>query len=194
MKERKYATILRELSLNDIRKSISLARKTKSGDYFDVYLQMLNFVKKCRPNSMEDFIGITHMVYGWMPTILHLKLIKTDYKKLFNKIHNNKLTREDLLELKGMINNSMVGVSKFCHFVNPESYAIWDSRVCSKVITKKAYEYIVNNVDNFIAYNNRLNELKNENMDYLIKELGEKVKLSGKETRLRILELGLFIR
>jgi hypothetical protein len=30
-----------------------------------------------------------------------------------------------------VINNSMVGVSKLLHFINPERYAIWDRRVAS---------------------------------------------------------------
>jgi hypothetical protein len=48
---------------------------------------------------------------------------------LNNARHPEVITDSDLIYLINLINNSLVGVSKLLHFVNPDQYAIWDSRV-----------------------------------------------------------------
>ena len=57
-----------------------------------------------------------------------LKLDKV--AELLNKAWNGTLLSLEELELmKSCLNNSIVGSSKLLHFVKPELYPIWDSRV-----------------------------------------------------------------
>lgn len=81
--------------------------------------------------KLHHLIISSHFVYGWMPTILKFK--NTNIKEVLiylNKARSNHLLSEkELLEIKACVNNSMVGTSKLLHFINPQIYAIWDSRV-----------------------------------------------------------------
>lgn len=75
-----------------------------------------------------------------MPTILNLKKYENDTDSsevnledevvLINKAKKGEsLDEKELDLLKRRINNSMVGLSKLLHFINPEQYAIWDSKI-----------------------------------------------------------------
>jgi thermostable 8-oxoguanine DNA glycosylase len=41
--------------------------------------------------------------------------------------------REDFENLKGFTNNSYVGMSKVLHFINPELFCIYDSRIVKRL-------------------------------------------------------------
>lgn len=80
----------------------------------------------------QSISPIAHMAYGWMPRIL---TFRSDDKTnaLFCKaatLGSKKEALELLDELKSLpTNNSLVGVSKLLHFINPTLFPIWDSRV-----------------------------------------------------------------
>lgn len=92
-------------------------------DYFD----QLSYIE-----PQHVIIG-ANFTYGWMPTMLRLR--HTDFTSAANILNHVKareqITNSDLQVLIGLINNSIVGVSKLLHFVNPIDYAIWDSRVAA---------------------------------------------------------------
>ncbi|UWQ59508.1 hypothetical protein K3722_05105 [Leisingera caerulea] len=74
-------------------------------------------------SAVHDKTGmlvLAHAVYGWMPTIL----------KSYNL---DGLAVEDVrggfLPAEPVLNNSWVGTSKMFHFLAPEVWPIWDSRV-----------------------------------------------------------------
>ena len=46
--------------------------------------------------------------------------------------------------LAGLVNNSVVGASKLLHFVAPQTYAIWDSKVYAFVHERRPHHYRVN--------------------------------------------------
>jgi hypothetical protein len=95
--------------------------------------------------------------------------------------------------MKECINNSIVGTSKFLHFVNPENYPIWDSRVYSSITGKKNSQNHVNNVNNYIVYANRMRELSNLNEIERLKEiLLSKGYCNEIVSNIRVLELILF--
>ena len=48
------------------------------------------------------------------------------------------------------INNSIVGLSKVLHFVNPEYFPIWDRRVARHF--EIYYHYNINRFENYIEY------------------------------------------
>ena len=74
-----------------------------------------------------------------MPTILNYKSNEFDTAvEILNRAKNNpRISTDDILLLKQLINNSLVGVSKLLHYIN-SVYAIWDSRVCN-FLTGKSY-------------------------------------------------------
>ena len=114
--------------------------------------------------TTHDLIIGAHFTYGWMPTILHIHSRKPEEDfptavAILNDVKRGSLIGEnELLFLKGIINNSLVGPSKLLHFINPKSYAIWDSNVCG-YINGKAYSYQVSNVQNYLGYLDNCREI-----------------------------------
>ena len=103
-------------------------------------------------------------IYGWMPTMLatldrdtwchHARAIACvraapDWPTLRNIIANNN-------ELLSVINGSLVGTSKFYHFLNPKVVPIWDSRVA--LCFGHRWSYSANRVESFIEYGNVLHD------------------------------------
>jgi len=66
-----------------------------------------------------------------MPTSFDFRSDKFDEAlEIINNAKKGIVPSIDQLEiLKGLLNNSLVGTSKHLHFINPEIFAIWDSRV-----------------------------------------------------------------
>ena len=104
------------------------------------YPYLINYFKDADTLNKEHLVIGAHAVYGWMPTILNLKKHENDTDSseinlndeivLLNKAKKGEsLDEKELDLLKRRINNSMVGLSKLLHFVNPDNYAIWDSRI-----------------------------------------------------------------
>jgi hypothetical protein len=51
-----------------------------------------------------------------------------------------------------LINHSMVGASKLLHFVNPQAFAIWDSKIYRFVHSKAPHQYRVNSPKAYSDY------------------------------------------
>ena len=101
-----------------------------------------------------------------MPTIIHLNLEQKD-KVLFllNAVKSGHiLTINEIEVLKKTINNSLVGLSKLLHFINPKDYAIWDSRIF-RYLTEKKSSYGIDRPQLYLDY---LQGIKNiaKNKDY----------------------------
>ena len=122
--------------------------------YILSYPVFLNYFKNIDHIKKEHFVFASHAVYGWMPTILNLKLHEID-KSLsilnFAKNNDDPINKKDLRHLKSCVNNSIVGVSKLLHFINPSTYAIWDSRIF-RYLTKKKSQYGLNEPDLYLTY------------------------------------------
>jgi hypothetical protein len=99
------------------------------------------------------FLGAS-LVYSWMPTILrgvridalnssagHLAAVAnlTDAGALSDFLDGMNPDGDELLNLLTFVNGSVVGTSKFLHFLNPATVPIWDRRVASNFgVTEKA--------------------------------------------------------
>ena len=68
-------------------------------------------------------------------------------------------TIDELELLKITINNSLVGLSKLLHFINPVDYAIWDSRIYRYTTDKKS-SYGIGNTQLYLNYLSKLNEIE----------------------------------
>ncbi len=105
----------------------------KQRSYYITYPEFLEHFRRIKKFEKHDAIVGIHLIYGWMPTICHLKSEDFDQvATILNKVKENKqqLIEEELNILKNVFNNSIVGTSKLLHFICPENYPIWDSNVC----------------------------------------------------------------
>jgi hypothetical protein len=123
-----------------------------SEQYLRTYPQLLRSTALLAKEMGEDALpAIAHMAYGWMPTILKkFSDSKTD-------IVGPATGCSSFEEASGLIrslddspiNNSWVGLSKVLHFINPNFFPIWDSRVAKHFSLKISQ---VNKKNHFIEY------------------------------------------
>ena len=101
-----------------------------------------------------------------MPTIIHINTKEIDtVLTLLNAVKaGHRLGLEELEILKCCINNSMVGLSKLLHFINPENYAIWDSRIYRYIKGKKS-QYGIDKAENYNKYLREIRQIS-KHQDY----------------------------
>ena len=113
--------------------------------YLISYREFLAFFANLQTITRHDLVVGANMVYGWMPRILtfhgsDMEAAFADAVRILNRARGQSpVTSAEIGRLKGLIDNSVVATSKLLHFVNPNVYAIWDSRVC-KYIHGTAYQ------------------------------------------------------
>lgn len=112
-------------------------------------------------NSLDVQIG-AYAVYGWMPTIMKgIERAKLEPLRAFAQKWKNRVEHKEAIDaLKNKeidlksINNSVVGTSKFLHFVAPEIFPIWDSRIAAAFGI--LHEYQINNAAIYPEYCNSI--------------------------------------
>ena len=123
--------------------------------YIASYPHLLDFFKLKKVITAGDVVCGAHMVYGWMPTVLelHSDAERCDLGNaavMLTKVKaGTSLNGAEIEALASLVNNSLVGVSKLLHFLAPNAYAIWDSKVFAFVHDKRAHHYRVNNVQRY---------------------------------------------
>lgn len=133
--------------------------------YVASYPYLLKYFSSKTSFAPEDVVLGAHMAYGWMPTVLELypepgNDLVTAAELLTKAKAGSALTATELESLAALVNNSLVGASKLLHFVAPDHYAIWDSRVYSFFCEKRPHSYRVNNVETYKEYIKSLNDLR----------------------------------
>jgi hypothetical protein len=149
----------REQNMNNIKSEEILSRAylldnvSPEHSYHKSYFHFINYFAGRNEITERDLVIGSNFTYGWMPTILNFK--SADFELAVAALNRAKATTRissaDIMVLKGLINNSLVGVSKLLHFINPQVYAIWDSRVCN-FLTGKSHKQKVENVERFWSY------------------------------------------
>jgi hypothetical protein len=145
-----------------------------------------------------DVVLGAHMVYGWMPTVLGLNMYAGaeaslgEAARLLNAARRRDLGRDELLVLKGLVNNSIVGASKLLHFVEPARYPIWDSRIFAFVHGKLGHAYQVNSVDAYVSYRRDLLALASH-VRFASFHAAVNAKVGYPVSALRALELMMFL-
>lgn len=97
------------------------------------YFAFIRYFQQLVSIEPDNVIISAHFTYGWMPTMLKLKHRQLHHAAdILTQVKQRKdITDDELTFLISLINNSLVGVSKLLHFIDPERYAIWDSRVAA---------------------------------------------------------------
>lgn len=120
------------------------------------YQEFVSYFRNLEIINLHNFVIGANFAYGWMPTILEIKKNRGELSEtitILNAVKKGKLIdREALTNLRDTINNSLVGASKLLHFVNPDVYAIWDSRVYKYITGKIPYDYQIKDMDYYLSY------------------------------------------
>lgn len=95
------------------------------------YPEFLRYFRELPVVEEHHLIIAANFTYGWMPTMIRFKSTRFDEgAAILNRVKSGQpLSDDDITCLAILINNSLVGASKLLHFVDPNRYAIWDSRV-----------------------------------------------------------------
>jgi len=155
---------------------------TVDTNYAKSYQHFIEYFKDTSKIEEKHFFISTNFVYGWMPTILNYKSDEIEKCiKLLNRVKEIKsisaekeklLSKEELETLKSTINNSIIGTSKLLHFIRPDYYAIWDSRICTYLYGSKSK---VGKIDTFLEYIEFIKKLiKHPNFDGFYSDYKEK--------------------
>lgn len=168
-----------DCSLDKIRQKIR--EKSTFQTYIYSYPKILaHFSKfasdKYSPSHKEDLLiqGIL-MTYGWMPRIPRL-----DFSEEANSIECSNLKENvgflssfnhkskddvylilsesvsDIEKLKKFVDNSLTAVSKILHFIRPEDFLIWDSKIQKVLGTRESYK----GKDDILKYIQYISEFK----------------------------------
>ncbi|MDO6818926.1 hypothetical protein [Zobellia sp. 1_MG-2023] len=141
---------------------LTLNRLEKDAIDFDVfdsyvykksYFEILSFFQEARILQESHLIIYAQIIYGSMPTMVNINLKNKDkLLTILSKARDGgEVNLEEIKIIKEYINNSLVGASKLLHFLNPKTYAIWDSRI-HRYITGKPTSYGINNISTYIKY------------------------------------------
>jgi hypothetical protein len=152
-----------------------------SEQYLRTYPELLRSTAILAKEMGEDALpAIAHMAYGWMPTIL--KKFSDSKPGIVGPATECRSFEEASGLIRSLddspINNSWVGMSKVLHFMNPEFFPIWDSRVAKHFGLK--YDYQINNRKHFLEYltfveKNRKSDAVKRVREAFVKETGYEV-------------------
>ena len=115
----------------------------KEKEYFTSYQEFINYFKAIKgPISRHQVVIGISFTYSWMPTILEIATNHLDdATSILNEAKaGSSLGKPELETLKKCFNNSLVGSSKLLHFIAPERFAIWDSRVCRYLMGRLRFD------------------------------------------------------
>lgn len=156
-------------SVPDTVLTLTLPEGAATSSYATSYRQLL----KIGASTIDEtaFVQAAHMVYGWMPKVLNLgkgehPFTSQEAAAILEKVRRSgyALSDDELLRLKATVGNSIVGLSKLLHFVSPEQYAIWDSRVYAYVryVAQPGWNLKVNHddVNNTARFKHYMNGLR----------------------------------
>lgn len=164
----------------------------RDSDYlsYPEFLKYFNDLKIITRHNLTIGINFT---YGWMPTIFDFRSDNFDEAlDILNKAKSGiKPTADNLALLKGLLNNSLVGTTKLLHFINPDNFAIWDSRVYRYLTNKEPYDNRIGNCNTYLDYLAFCDYLtKQQEFSSLKKSIEKKVGYSM--TALRVAELVMY--
>lgn len=182
--------------LRSVLQPVADSYTAKEDIYVEMYDYYINFFKEKEVLTKNDVVIGIGFTYSWMPTILkNLNLSKLDnVTNILNKVkHGVDISDDDFLLLKEFSNNSLVGASKLLHFINPEDYAIWDSRVFKFLNNNEAaHKYKLEKVHVYRQYLSYLSNLKTSGtLDNIVATL--KAKIGYPISDYRALELLFFL-
>ncbi|WP_154854562.1 hypothetical protein [Cyclobacterium xiamenense] len=148
--------------LGTFKQNIQLDKFFRDGNNFAIkrqsdyisYTEFLKYFSDLNTITRHNLIIGINFTYGWMPTIFDFR--SDNFKEALDILNDAKTgvkpTVENLVLLKGLLNNSLVGTTKLLHFINPDNFAIWDSRVYRYLTNQEPYNNRIGNCNTYIDY------------------------------------------
>lgn len=183
---------MRELKIENLKKESKIFEIKEDDSYLNSYQEFIDYFEKIEEIEKHHLVISSHFVYGWMPTILNLKLNNLDeILPILNQAKTDKLLdKDDLKKLRFSINNSAVGITKLLHFINPEIYPIWDSKIYKYWSGNKTISGI-DKPENYLEFIRQINKITKHKDFEDIHNIIES-KLQYKVSPVRALELLIF--
>lgn len=166
--------------------------------YILSYPHLLSYFASKQILAAEDLVRGAHMAYGWMPTVLELYPeatnidLVTGAQLLNNAKRTGTLANDEIEQLARLVNHSLVGASKLLHFVSPDHFPIWDSKIYAFVFREKAHGYRVNQVSRYRQYVELLAQLRKDSR-FPAFHASVNRKVGYPVSELRALELVMFL-
>lgn len=148
--------------IDTFKQNIPLDKFFRDGNNFEIkrqsdyisypeFLKYFNDLKTITRHNLTIGINFT---YGWMPTIFDFRSDNFEEAlQILNEAkRGSKLTVANLDLLKGLLNNSLVGTTKLLHFIKPDNFAIWDSRVYRYLTNKEPHHNSISNSKTYLDY------------------------------------------
>lgn len=182
-----------DISIEKIIEDASKIKIDKSASFIISYKEFLSYFSEIDELNKHHIIIGSHFTYGWMPTIIDLKNDSIDeLVRILNEVKKGKkLNTEELKKLRMGINNSLVGASKLLHFINPDNYAIWDSRVYKYLTNQEPYDYRINDYEAYQNYLNLCHELtQNTQFEQINNDIS--LKIGYKVSKFRAIEIIMY--
>ncbi len=185
---------MNEISIEQLILKAESVRLFKNEGYLLAYPKLLKFGETIHEVNEDNICLLAHMAYGWMPTILtlrqeHLGGCIQSANALIQFTESENTIEPHIENMALYINNSVVGASKVLHFLKPDLYPIWDSRVSTALFNNS------NNTrkqENYLAYYQYCHGLRaTSGIADLVKTLSEKV--GYLITSIRAVELILYL-
>ena len=130
--------------------------KKEDNSYYISYPEFIEYFKNIDEIKKHNLIIGVNFVYGWMPRTLKIhsdNFVNTLAILNKAKLGQQPVTEEDLDILKEILDHSLIGTSKLLHFINPEKFAIWDSKVYKYLTGEKiAHHYKTEKSKSYLAY------------------------------------------
>jgi hypothetical protein len=100
--------------------------------YLFTYPHLVAYFSAIDELDVSSFVIGKAIAYSLMPTTMNLRQssiapLMVPLNRL--KQDGHRLETAELIRLKTLVNNSIVGTSKLLHFIRPDIYPIWDSRI-----------------------------------------------------------------
>ena len=146
--------------LEEFKKHLALEKFFQDGNEYKVgkqtyhisYPEFLKYFDTIESISKHNLIIGINFVYWWMPTIFDFR--SDNFDEVVEILNDAKKwlipTIEQLNILKWLFKNSLVGTSKLLHFINPDKFAIRDSRVYYYLTGKTAYK--IGDCEAYLSY------------------------------------------
>ncbi|KXX66792.1 hypothetical protein [Flammeovirga sp. SJP92] len=166
----------------------------KQSSDFISYKEFVKYFKDLEKITKHNLVIGINFTYGWMPTIFNFKSTKlNEVLKILNSAKKDNTLKENELELlKECFNNSLVGTSKLLHFINPNKFAIWDSRIYRYLKNEFPHKYRVENTKSYLDYLSFCNTIINKTeYDSIHKSMENKI--GYKMTKYRTIDLIMYL-
>ncbi len=187
--------------IDTFKQNITVDKFFRDGNGFEIqrrsdyisYPEFLRYFSDLETITRHNLIVGINFTYGWMPTIFDFRSDRFDEAlEILNRAKKgNKLTIDELDLLKGLLNNSLVGTTKLLHFIKPDKFAIWDSRVYRYLTGKEPYEKRIGDSKAYLAYLEFCAYLTTQKEFKSMQEIVEK-QVGYSMTPLRIAELIMY--